>query len=232
MSAFLKKICIASFTLALLDASAQTYGYSNQFDIDQLRLQQMQIELHTLQLQAETTRLQKEATESENIIEELANRAAEEQAATEKAEELARLQSQIQRANVRSANNMYALFFVGSLFIIGFHLRKKKTMNTTLNFNQKFGMLVMIFAAITFIFLLVLSDNWAPDFDFVQNLLIMRIRFWESHQWESPYLIDFPTKYALMLVTVGFAYGLTTYLGITPAWERAKSFIAHERNNS
>ncbi len=232
MGAFLKTICVATFVFTSLATWSQTEYRSNQAEIDQLRIKQMQVEWETMRLQAETERLQKEMHKPENVWDVLARQAAEQKAAEEKAEQLARQQEEIQQASIRSANNLYAIFFVTTLLAIGYQVRKKMTTKPVLSFHQKFGILVMIFTVIALFFVLMISDDWTTQLDLVLNFLRIRIRFWAEQEYSSypTYLIDFPTKYALMALLVGFTYGFTTYLGITPAWERARAFMAQEEN--
>ncbi|MFY9328570.1 MAG: hypothetical protein WAO76_11210, partial [Georgfuchsia sp.] len=72
---------------------------------------------------------------------------------------------------------------------------------------------------------LMISDNWMPQLDYLENLMnTLRIQLIEiktenrefvvTEYW---YLIDVQSKYVVLLLLTTAAYGLTTYLGITPA---------------
>lgn len=81
--------------------------------------------------------------------------------------------------------------------------------------NQKFGIAAIIGAALFTVFAIMISDGWVYRFDFVLNLMSsLRIRLLEGDY--EDYYVDIPTKYVVLTCISAAAYGLTTYLGITP----------------
>jgi len=224
-------------SLLLIAIGVHADDQSTQMQLDQIRFQQMQTELETMRLQAETARLQRELTKTDNFWEDIAKKEAGQKAAADRANEISDLQDEFRRVSVSNTNNLYGLFASIGLLGLGYLLRKKMKSQEELNFQQKFGVLVMVASVIVFVFLIVISSGWRPSFDFVQNLMRIRIMFWEvveqgAYFNTTTYGIDFPTKYLLMLVFIAFAYGFTTFLGITRAWNRARSFIAVSKDDA
>lgn len=103
--------------------------------------------------------------------------------------------------------------------------------------NQKYGIAVIVISFLLLIFALVISDGWVRQLDFLGNLIqFLRIHLisieTECTSTVSPtvkyfltgpcvdyyYLIDIPTKYVVLAFMSAAAYGLTTYLNITPAF--------------
>lgn len=106
-----------------------------------------------------------------------------------------------------------------------------------MNEDQKYGTVVMLTSALGILLVLMISSYWIPQLGFFENLLnnlelnLIPIR---SDAEVVPYgyrcgdftcydLIRIPTKYAVFALILFGAYGLTTYLSITPAfrpWKR------------
>jgi len=109
--------------------------------------------------------------------------------------------------------------------------------------NQKYGVVTVIISFLLILLALMISEGWQPRFDFLENLMnLQKIKLFgymtvnpaaynstygtftpESHEYV--YLIDISTKYVVLLFLSTAAYGLTTYLGITPAftpWKKSK----------
>lgn len=135
-----------------------------------------------------------------------------------KAEEAAQEQRE---AAVRNSNNIYLVVLL--LITAGFvgYLIRKSNKEEIMQGNQKFGIAVIISSALVILLSVMISDNWVYQFDFLQNLMsTLRIRFFEdglTDKYEKAYFIDVPTKYVIFVCINAAAYGLTTYLGITPA---------------
>lgn len=105
-----------------------------------------------------------------------------------------------------------------------------KTVNggRSMDENQKYGTVTMISSFLLILLVLMISEGWNPQMDYLENLLnslnieliqIENKKYKPGEFLSSPYypLIDWPSKYVVLaLLTVG-AYGLTTYLGITRA---------------
>ncbi len=89
--------------------------------------------------------------------------------------------------------------------------------------NQKYGVLTMICSFLLMLFVLMLSEGWTPEADYLYNILnrLDVCLFPINSPFSTPasyYLIDVPTKYVLLALLSISAYGFTTYLGITSAF--------------
>ena len=83
--------------------------------------------------------------------------------------------------------------------------------------SQKFGIAAIIISALIIILAIIISDDWVYRFDFLQNLMSsLRVKLFVDEDKYNAYLIDVPTKYIILFCICVAAYGLTTYLGITP----------------
>lgn len=136
----------------------------------------------------------------------------------QKAEEAAQEQRE---ADVRKSNNIYLVVLL--LIIAGFvtSLIRKSNKEEIMPRNQKFGIARIIVSALAILLSIIISANWAYQFYFLRNLMsTLRIRFIEDGHTYQAYLIDIPTKYVFFVFVSAAAYGLTTYLGITPAPKR------------
>lgn len=205
------------------------------------KLEEMQQQLQQAEIDRE---LEKEA--QENAALEAAARARQEaderaQEATEKAEQSTEeLRNEILRSSIRTKNNIY---LSGLLLVIGgfvTYFIKKTKKEKPMDENQKYGIAVIVISFLLLIFALVISDGWVNQLDFLENLIrFLRIHLisieTECTSTVSPivkqllpnstgpcvdyyYLIDTPTKYVVLAFMSTAAYGLTTYLNITPAF--------------
>lgn len=95
-----------------------------------------------------------------------------------------------------------------------------------MNPNQKYGMTIIIISILATLLSLTISNGWASHLSLIDNLLntlqVQLIEIKTKNSSSNPYithnyhyLIDFPTKYAILFFTTTAAYGLTTYLSIT-----------------
>lgn len=201
-------------------------------------LEQLQNEIEMLRIEAETDRVrmqtdrmqiqmerfiadganeprQKDINEilSEYQAEKTAKEAADKAAANQKEE--------TDRAAARSADSIYLSVAIALPLAFGFLIaRRAKTNGGNMKHGEKIGILLMISALLLGLLVIVISDNWTPRLDALQNLMMsLRIRL--IPESESPYseaMIDIYTKYVLLGLTALAAYGFTTYLGITPTW--------------
>ena len=190
------------------------------------------------QLQEAELQRQIEKEEQENAAKEADERARE---VSEQAEQAAaELRSEMIRSAVRAKNNFYfgglLLLIVGGVIYIIKSTNRRESMNA----NQKYGVIVMLSSFLLILLVLMISDGWRPELDFLENLMntlrVQLIEFKTEHPidpyvyldlgYSYSYLINMPSKYiALILLSTG-AYGFTTYLRITPAirpWEKATS---------
>lgn len=224
---------ISAFLLYSLAATAQTSVDELARMQQQLRFQQMnqQLEMQRLQIEADRLRAETWRLDEENRAREQVDNAAsllaerqrkQEEAtkiATEEAEEL---RSQIHMAGVRNADNFYMLAAASLLtgfFVLAVRRRNKEG---EMKYEQKFGVVLVVVAALGSILALVISRDWAPQLDVLQNVMLtLRIAFIEddgSSSFSKNYLLDIPTKFVLLAFFFVAAYGLLAYLGITPAF--------------
>lgn len=208
----------------------------------QLKLEEMQRQLQQAEIDRE---LEKEVRE--NATKEAAEQArqeAEERAreATEQAEQAAEeLRNEMLRSSIRTKNSIYLgvlLLAIGG-FVIYFITRNNK--EKPMNENQKYGVITMIVSFLLILLSLMISEGWRPQLDYLENLMNLleikqlghttvnpatydRILNPDSHEYV--YLIDIPTKYVVLIFMSTASYGLTTYLGITPAFKPWKKTTA------
>lgn len=95
--------------------------------------------------------------------------------------------------------------------------------------NQKYGVVTMIVSFLLILLALMISDGWDSKLDYIENLMHLEINFFlveeptgyeilSQRLYNRYYLISIPTKYVMLVFMSTAAYGLTTYLGITPAF--------------
>ncbi len=98
--------------------------------------------------------------------------------------------------------------------------------------NQKYGVATMIVSFLLILLALMISDGWNPRLDYLENLMnTLQVHLFQKDTKpyigfmgiHYSYLIDIPTKYVVLFFMSTAAYGLTTYLGITPAIRPWKS---------
>lgn len=153
--------------------------------------------------------------ESQKAAERAEQAALAQAEATKKAEEAAEeLRDEMEQAAIRTKNNIYlGVLFLFTAGFVTYIIRKSKE-EKIMQENQKFGIAVIIGSALVILLSVIISDNWVYKFDFLQNLMSwLRIRLFAN---EEGYLIDVQTKYVVLAGICAAAYGLTTYLGITP----------------
>lgn len=195
-----------------------------QLETEQSRLRWQQMEVEAALRHAEIDRIRmwnesEEAAVRAREIAERAEQAASEQAeASKKAEEAAEeLRDEMEQATVRAKNNIYlggVLIFTAVL--VTYIIRKSKR-EEVMQENQKFGMAAIIGSALVIVLAIMISDDWVYRFDFLQNLMSsLRIKLFADEGKYNAYFIDVPTKYVVLACICAAAYGLTTYLGITP----------------
>jgi len=222
----------AAFCILLLALTTCAFSWSRYTPYTSSPNQEQQQKLEELQRRLDQAEFQRQL---ENEDRERATReAAEERAreASEQAEQTAAdLHNAMNRAAVRTKNNFYlgGLMLLMGVFItyIIRNANKEKQMDE----NQKFGVIVMISSFLLIFLVLMISENWLPQLDYFENLMnTLQLRLiginTPSDSYSSllgfSYLIDIPSKYAVLILLTTAAYGLTTYLGITPAIRLSK----------
>jgi len=86
--------------------------------------------------------------------------------------------------------------------------------------SEKFGLATVIVSFLLALFFLMISTNWVYNLDFLTNLMLsLKIQLIQDEGYSTlseKFLLDFPTKYLILGCMVAAAYGVATYLGITP----------------
>lgn len=96
--------------------------------------------------------------------------------------------------------------------------------------NQKYGVVTMIISLLFILLALMISNSWSPQLGLLDNLMnslriqlfleeTLRYTMFDELHLLDIYLIDVPTKYVILTFMSTAAYGLTTYLSITPAFK-------------
>ena len=200
----------------------------------QLKLEEMQRQLQQAEIDREIEKEERENAAKE--AEELARQEAEDRAreATEKAEQAAEdLRYEMLRSSIKAKNSIYlgvVLLAIGG-FVIYFITRNNK--EKPMDENQKYGVVTMIVSFLLILLALMISEGWRPQLDYLENLMnLLEIKqlgyttvnpatynsTFNPDSHEYVYLIDISTKYVVLILLSTAAYGLTTYLGITPAF--------------
>jgi len=204
-------------------------------EMEKDRLKWEKMEADTTRHHAEIKRLRM-LNESEEVADrarEMADRAElaeSEQARTAKkakeaAEELeeaaAELRDEMAQAAVSAKNNIYlgVLLLLTAVFVT--YITRESKKEDVMQESQKFGIATIIGSALVIIFAVTISDGWVYKIDFLQNIMSsLRIRLFEGEinpvTYSIDYYVDIPTKYIVLACICAAAYGLTTYLGITP----------------
>ncbi|MDD4912958.1 MAG: hypothetical protein PHP57_11745 [Sideroxydans sp.] len=157
------------------------------------------------------------------------------QQAEQAAEEL---RNEMLRSSIRTKNNIY--LGVVLLAISGFviYLISRRNKEKPMDENQKYGVVTMLVSFLLMLLALMISEGWNPQLDYLENFMnLLRIQLIEikterpyvandflSGGFDYSYLINLPTKYVALAFMSTAAYGLTSYLGITPAfrpWKKA-----------
>ena len=225
---------ILLLALVATNVLAQVSDLSAQQQVEQIRLQLLQnnVELARIQAEAERVlqareRMRANAEQVQRIQllnEQIERRNADVAKVAKKAEEAADdLREEMNLASVRSADTAYMVIAIGLPVLLGIFVAKKTAKEGSMKYEQKFGVVLMVFALLLAILAIAISDGWSHRFDALQNVMLwLHVRFIPEYDSEyAPRMIDIPTKYVLTMLAAFFAYGFTTYLGITPAWKRA-----------
>ena len=193
-----------------------------------LELKRLQMETDRLQSQAHTRELmdffdRQKAERKEQEAAQRAYQVAAEQAEAARKAELAAedLKEEISRAEVSSKNTLYlACLLAGAVGFLVFVVKRKRK-EIPLQEQEKFGLITMIVSFLLATLALMLSADWVVRLDFLNNIMTLRLQFILDES-DGKYFIDFPTKYFLLASLSTSAYGVTTYLGITPVPRKHK----------
>lgn len=209
----------------------ETSNRAAQLEMEQSRLRWQKMEADTARRHAEIERLhaetdhflmwnesQKAADRAREMVDRAEQAVSEQAKASKKAEEAAEeLRDEMEQAEVRAKNNIYlvVLFFFTAAFVT--YIIRKSKREEIMQERQKFGIVAIVGSALVIILAIMISDDWVYRFDFLQNLMSsLRIKLFADEDKYNAYFIDVPTKYIVLACICTAAYGLTTYLGITP----------------
>jgi hypothetical protein len=195
---------------------------------DRARIRSLEFEADIARMRADTERmrLENERMAAERELQAAGERARREtarqeatiKAAADKAEQAAdEMRAELNRAAVRNRNNLYSLGLTAALVGFGAFVFKLKRRRKPMTKNEKFGLITIIVSFLSSLFFLMISTNWIVALDFLTNVMLtLKIQFLKDDDNYGQFIIDFPTKYLILLCLSAAAYGVTTYLGITP----------------
>lgn len=200
----------------------------------QLKLQEVQRKLDQAEMDRVFENLKHEREAREAAW--LSHKQAEDQAreATKRAEQAEQaaeeLRYEMLRSSIKAKNNIYLgilLLAIGGF--VTFSVTKNNQGNP-MNANQKYGVILMIVPFLLILLTLMISVGWTPQQDYLENLmnsLEIKLFFKETVKGNifsyDNYYIEISSKYIVLAFISSAAYGLTTYLGITPTykpWEK------------
>lgn len=192
-----------------------------EMEINRARIRSLEFEADIARMRAETERIKAETErmEADRDARTAADEATRQQEAArisaQKAEDAAdEMRTAMILAGVKTRNSVYLLGLAAAVVGFGVYVIKSKRSGVPMARNEKFGLVAIIVSFLLSLFFLMISSNWSHAVDLLTNLMVtLQI---ELFLGEEKYLIDFPTKYAILACLVSAAYGVTTYLGITP----------------
>jgi len=189
---------------------------------------QRKAENSRLNAEIEQLRILNEASDREQELNERMEQAEQsiqehEDAAKEAEEAADQARSQIDQAEIRHKNQFYLGAFILTITIFVWSVVKKYKKEVIMKDYEKYGIVIILTSTLLTLFALMISAPWVERFDFVQNLMtVLRISIFPPENdcvVSCTYMIDFPTKYAVLALLTSATYGFTTYLGITPAYK-------------
>ena len=197
-----------------------------ELEIERARIRSLQFDADMARMRADTERMR--AENAAQAAADRAKQAAAQQAeiarrATEKAEEEAsNLRDEITRAGVKTRNSFYLVGLAAVFVGFGTFVIKTGRRGLPMKENEKFGLVAVIISFLLALLSLMMSANWAYTLDLLSNLMItLQIQLFADEDKRGEFLIDFPTKYLVLACISSAAYGVTTYLGITPVpWRK------------
>lgn len=231
-----------AFPRSVLDSYPPTAEQETQNKLEEMQQQLQQAEFERQSEKKDRENAAKEAADDARQEAEERAREADEQAeerareAAEQAEQAAiERRNEMIRSAVRTKNNLY---FGVLLLLIGASVTsiiKKNNRGELMDENQKYGVIIIISSFLLMLLVLMVSDGWMPEFDYLENLMnMLQIQLIQIKTesatallgFDYSYLINIPSKYVVLILLSAAAYGFTTYLGITPAirpWKKAKA---------
>lgn len=233
MRLWLLVVCL-TLSGAVTLAQDGNQAYQQQVDRVQLQRLQQEIEINRMQAQSESMRRDTERivaeidqwkrSRPESVSEIMARQNADREAARQASETAAAIENEKLINAAKTADLAYLCIAVFVPLILGFYLARNVKRGVGMKHEEKFGILLTIFAGFFGLVSIAISDGWDPRMDALQNLMLtLRFRlFADSASIYSQAMVDLPTKYVLLTLIAVAAYGFTTYLGATPAWKKTE----------
>ena len=189
-----------------------------QLQIDQARLEN-ELRRHQLEQSFDQLQQQRLWQLEKRRLDDAQSEAQEARKKSEKAEAAARqiaedIQATATQDGVATRNYAYVLASV----VLGFGLiafaRTRILRGDSMKIQTTDGILLILASAFLMVTVVVISENYHPDRDLIQNVLLsLRVQVGESAGGE--HLIDVPAKFVLLGLLVILFYGVTTLLCIT-----------------
>lgn len=223
----MSKIIFFVLLLGFLSSSSAAYSaYDTSDRPEELKTQEKLIQFdidrqfyelnRTLENQARQETIQRALDEAKREAQERADQIKQ------KAKEQAQYEAfQLLRSSIKLRNNMYigVLLFLICSFVA--HLISIEGKGKAMSENQKYGFIVMIVSFLLNILSIFMSDFYSIGMDLMENLMH---NLELASFYSETISIVIRTKYVVLFFVSMGAYGLTTYLGITPALRPWKKF--------
>ncbi len=218
-------LATSAFPWSRYDAHTNPISEEQQQKIEELQRRLEQAEFERQLESADRERAASEAAdEARQEAEERAREAAE-----QAEQDVEDVRNEMIRSAVRTKNNFYLIVLLLLMGVFVTHIVKKFNKEKSMDENQKYGVVTMISSFLLTLLALMISEGWEPRMDYLENLMnSLRIELIEIENknykpadlLSYPYyhLIYWPSKYVVLALLAVGAYGLTTYLGITPAF--------------
>jgi len=155
--------------------------------------------------------------------------------AEEAQREKERLAVEVDLLAAHTKNYLFAVVVGGAIAAFFMHLVRKKRRNPEgqMKYSEKFGVVVTVASALLIFLALAVSSDWQPHLDFFQNVMFsLDLRFFRKEGISSEYLIDIATRYVIWILLCTGAYGILTYLGITPPAWKPKGLADSDANDA
>lgn len=196
-----------------------------------------EIKLESMRLEAATDRLKRHnedmaALRHEREIAESAEalrQEAAEEAEQILADEAEKVRSQLVQSEIKRSNSTVLTLITVTFSVFVWNLIKAHKREGVMKDSEKFGVVCILISSLLILLALMLSEPWIERFDLVQNLMVnLHLTLFAENDYctmDCKYLIDFPTRYVVFALLSTATYGLTTYLGITPATAKRKTSV-------
>ncbi len=137
------------------------------------------------------------------------------------------LRYEMARSSVKAENSTFFTIILIAIIALTAYLISRKNKSSSMEENQKYGIITIFSSLFLILLTLTISEGWSAHLNYTENIMyLLKIQLIEIQTQtqnsvfghESYYLIDIDSKYVLLIFTGIAGYGLTTYLGATPAF--------------